>query len=265
MKWIYFILVFSTLISCEIEKESHDEPGNFQLAIPIIQVDSTLFKNSANVTMNFGHPNSEIRYTIDGKEVGPGSPIYNGPLTLEHTTTIKAKVFHNDFKSSEQTKLQITQIANNISNAIIKLEPQPNENYKGLGATGLIDMQKGSLQFRSGSKWLGFQSAQVIIDIGLSSEMSLSLLKVSCLQNQGGWIFSPKRIAVFSESVEVGEVTIENVSNKQGNQLRTIPIPIKKGTYSKLKVRVYSLNEIPQWHQGKGTLPWLFLDEILVE
>jgi len=265
MKWIYSILVFSALISCKIEKDSYDESDNFQLAIPIIQVDSPLFKNSAKVTMYFGHPNSEIRYTVNGKEVGPDSPIYNGPLTLEHTATIKAKVFHNDFKSSEQTTLQITQIANNISNAIIKLEPQPNENYKGLGATGLIDMQKGSLQHRSGSEWLGFQTAQVTINIDLNNEMPLSLLKVSCLQNQGAWIFSPKRITVFSELWEVGEVTIKNASKKQGNQLRIIPIPIKKGTYSKLKVMVYSLNEIPQWHQGKGTLPWLFLDEILVE
>ena len=265
MKLISLILIVTTLISCNIEKHSYDETGNFQLAVPILKVDSTLFKNSTMVTMNLGFPNSEIRYTTDGKEVEPNSPVYNDPLKLDHSATIKAKVFHNDFKSSEQTTLQVTQIANNISNSSISIEPQPHENYKGLGAAGLIDMQKGSLQFRSGNKWLGFQTSPVSITIDLNNEMSLSLLKVSCLQNQGGWIFTPKKITVFSESGEIGEITIKNASKKQENQLKIISIPIKEGTYSKLKIMVYSLNEIPQWHQGKNTFPWLFLDEILVE
>ena len=265
MKWIYFILVFFALLSCNIEKDRYDETGNFQLAAPILKVDSTLFINSAKVTMELGFPNSEIRYTTNGTAVEPDSPIYNGPLTLDHGATIMAKVFHLDFKSSEQSTLQITQIANNISNATIKLEPQANENYKGVGAVGLIDRQKGSLQFRSGSEWLGFQTSPVTITIDLKNSIDLSLLKVSCLQNQGAWIFAPKKITVFSESVQVGEVTIEKASKKQENQLKIISVPIENGTYSKLKIMVYSLNEIPQWHQGKGTLPWLFLDEILVE
>ncbi|MGB5499782.1 MAG: chitobiase/beta-hexosaminidase C-terminal domain-containing protein, partial [Maribacter sp.] len=212
-----------------------------------------------------GFPNSEIRYTTNGTAVEPNSQIYNDPIKLNHTATIKAKVFHHDFKSSEQSTLQITQIANNISDATIKLEPQANENYKGLGAAGLIDGQKGSLQFRSGREWIGFQTSPVTITIDLKNSIDLSLLKVSCLQNQGAWIFAPKKITVFSDSEQVGEVTIENASNNQENQLKIIPVPIENGTYSKLKIMVYSLSEIPQWHQGKGTLPWLFLDEILVE
>ena len=35
--------------------------------------------------------------------------------------------------------------------------------------------------------------------------------------------------------------------------------------YSKDYVVIENMDSIPEWHPGKGTLPWLFLDEILVE
>jgi len=265
MRYIAVFLSVATFVSCNLEKPSFGEADNFQLAVPGLKVDSVLFKNSSKVTMNFGHPNSEIRYTIDGKEVGTDSPIYNGPLTLDHSATIKAKAFHSDFKSSEQAMIQVTQIANNIANASIELSPEPHENYKGLGATGLIDMQKGGLQFRSGKQWLGFQDSSVTITLDLLSEMPLSLIKVSSLQNQGGWIFAPKKITVYSKSRQIGEITLDDAAKKQEYQLKIISVPLVAGNYSKLKIVVNTLNEIPEWHQGKGTLPWLFLDEILVE
>ena len=265
MKWIPFILIISMLVSCKSENETYQETRVFQLAAPIVKVDSNLFKNSAELTMNFGFPDSQIRYTIDGKEVDQSSTIYSGPIHLKNAAIIKAKAFHNDFKSSDQTEIQVAQIVNNIFNAAIEVEPQPHENYKGMGAPGLIDLHRGGLQFRGSDKWLGFQANPVIINIDLKNELELSLLKVGCLLNQGGWIFAPESIKVYSNAKEVGKVSIEKANDKQDNQPILISIPIEKGRYSHLKLLLYSLNEIPQWHQGKGSKPWLFLDEILVE
>ena len=265
MRYIALFLSVAMLVSCNFEKPAYGEAGNFQLAVPLLSADSLLFKNTSLVSMEFGFPYSEIRYTTNGKEVEPDSPIYNDSLTLDRSATIKAKAFHSDFKSSEQAMVQVTQIANNIANASIELSPQPHENYKGLGAAGLIDMQKGGLQFRSDKQWLGFQASPVTITLTFANKMQLSKLKVSSLQNQGGWIFAPKKITVYSESRQIGEITLDDATEKQENQLRIIPIPIKEGAYSKLRIMIYALNEIPQWHQGKSTMPWLFLDEILVE
>ncbi len=265
MKCISFLLILFVLVSCKTDRVSYEETGNFQLAAPIIQVDSVLFKQAATVTMGFGFPNSEIKYTLDGSEVDEESPVYEGPITVNNSATIKAKAFHPDFKGSEQTLVQVAKITHSISDATIILKPEPHDNYRGQGAKGLIDMQKGTAQFRGGNQWLGFQTGETIIDIHLAKALELSNLKVSCLQNQGGWIFLPKEIVVRSGSKEVGNVFLETAGEKQENQLKVIPIPIEKGNYTQLTITVYSLDEIPQWHQGKGTTPWLFLDEILVE
>ncbi len=265
MKCIAALLIFSVLVCCKTDRVSYEETGNFQLAAPIIHVDSTLFKQKATITLSFGFPNSEIRYTLDGNEVDQESPVYEGPFEVNKAATITTKAFHTDFRSSEPTTARVEKIIHNISNAAINIEPQPHENYKGQGATTLIDLQKGSAQFRIGTQWLGFQTDKTTITIDLANASQLSLLKVSCLQNQGGWIFSPTEIMVHSGSKEVGKIVVVNAGERQENQLKVIPVPIEAGNYSQLTITVLSLDEIPQWHQGQGTTPWLFLDEILIE
>lgn len=265
MKWISSLLIFSVLVSCKSDSVSFEESGTFQLAAPIIHVDSTLFKHSAKVVMSFGLPDSEIKYTLDGTEVDENSTLYVGPIVINKASTIKAKAFHKDFRSSEQVTAQAEKIMHNISDVTIALEPEPNKNYQGTGAHGLVDMQKGNLQFRGSNQWLGFQTNKMTVQIDLPKELEISLLKVSCLQNQGGWIFAPKEIMVHSGSKEVGKVSVDTAGEKQENQLKVISIPIEKGNYAQLTLTVFSMDEIPQWHQGKGTTPWLFLDEILVE
>lgn len=265
MRYTTLLISIAMLVACNLEKPSFGAAGNFQLAEPLLTVDSLLFKNTSQISMTLGFPNSEIRYTTNGTAVEASSELYTGPLTLDRSATIKAKAFHSDFKSSEEATIQVTQIANNISNAIIDLSVPPHENYKGLGAVGLTDMQKGSLQFRSGNQWLGFQESSVTINLTLATKMRLSILKVSSLQNQGGWIFAPKKITVFSELKQIGELLLDNAADKQENQLKIITVPLTEGDYAQLKIVVTSLEKIPEWHPGKGTLPWLFLDEILVE
>ena len=265
MKTIMILLLLAVLGSCTTENRTFETTGTFQLAPPILTVDSALFKNATTFTLQFGFPESRIRYTLDGNDVDGHSPIYEGPVHVKHSTIINAKAFHPDFKASEQISLQVEKLIHDISDAAVTLTPSPHDSYKGSGAQGLVDMKKGRLQFRGSDAWLGFQANQVTIDIDLKNEMELSMLKVSTLQNQGGWIFSPQKIEVFSGSQALGETILENVGEQQANRLAMTAVPLKKGTYSQLTVKVYPLDEIPQWHQGKGTVPWLFMDEILVE
>ena len=265
MRTIIILLLLAVLGSCTSENKTYEASGTFQLAPPILAVDSALFKNAATFTLQLGFPESRIRYTLDGKDVDVHSPVYGAPMQLNHSALINAKAFHPDFKASDQVSLQVEKLAHDISDATVTVTPSPHDNYKGSGRQGLVDMQKGGSQFRGSDAWLGFQANPVTITIDLKNELELSTVKVSYLQNQGGWIFAPQKIEVCSGSQTIGETTLENAEEQQGNRLAMIAVPITKGTYAQVTVKVFPLDEIPPWHQGKGTAPWLFLDEILVE
>ncbi|MGB5435722.1 MAG: chitobiase/beta-hexosaminidase C-terminal domain-containing protein [Maribacter sp.] len=265
MRAIFFLPLLVILGSCTSKKGTYEASGTFQLAPPLFAVDSALFKNAATFTLQFGFPESQIRYTLDGKDVDGHSAMYTAPIQLKHSATLKAKAFHPDFRASDQVSLPIEKLVHDISKATVTLTPPPHDNYKGSGAQGLVDMQKGGLQFSGSNAWMGFQGNPITITIDLNNELELSFVKVSTLQNQGGWIFAPQKIEVLSGTQEIGKITIESAEEQQDNQLAMIAVPLKKGTYSQLTLQVYPLDEIPQWHQGKGTAPWLFMDEILVE
>ena len=50
-----------------------------------------------------GTPGAAIRYTTDGSEPGPTSPLYVGPVTLDTTATLMAKAFRADLVPSPTT------------------------------------------------------------------------------------------------------------------------------------------------------------------
>lgn len=53
-----------------------------------------------------GHPDAEIRYTLDGSEPTATSPLYSAPLDMAATTTLKARAFQSDLHPS-QTLTQV--------------------------------------------------------------------------------------------------------------------------------------------------------------
>ena len=49
------------------------------------------------------------------------------------------------------------------------------------------------------------------------------------------------------------------------NALTFITTTCSQTSVHYVKVVIQHLEAIPQWHPGKGTPPWLFIDEILIE
>jgi len=64
---------------------------------PILPVEikpgQTAFADSVDVTLESRTPGVEIRYTLDGTDPGPASPLYAGPFKLNATTHVKARAF----------------------------------------------------------------------------------------------------------------------------------------------------------------------------
>lgn len=235
-----------------------------QLATPKIEMDSMLFKSSATIQMSTSH-GAEIRYTLDGTPVESTSLEYSEPLTISKTAQLRTRAFHVDFKTSNEQVLNLRKIYNDISSAEVVVNPAPHENYSGTGPKTLTNGKKGSINFRNGHDWLGFQTEQVEVQLKFNHPIVLEKVVLSILQDQGSWIFFPKHISVSNAGKEIGSKTIEDCGVEAKKEMDFIEIPINNSVYDQLKITVKPLDQIPTWHPGEGTLPWFFMDEILVE
>lgn len=262
------ILIFGLLLSCNSKEEgktSYSSSQNIVMAAPILEYDNLLFTDSVEVTMKFSLPNSKIKYTLDGSKVTNASKTYEKPIFLDKTTLIEAQNFHPEFQWGTSAILKVVKTNTKLMGSKIEMSPSPNERYQGNGIISLTDHIKGTTAFANGNAWLGFQADSILIKVNFPEPKRLSTVTVSTIANHGAWIFLPKTITVFSRNRKLGSTEVLYSSEQDKARLDFIEVPIEAGTYENLRIIVSSLNEIPEWHQGKGTLPWLFIDEILIE
>ena len=63
---------------------------------PTIQLEAGFYQGEVTVEIVNNEENSVLRYSTDGNRVTAGSQIYDGPITLDTTTVVKARAFSND-------------------------------------------------------------------------------------------------------------------------------------------------------------------------
>jgi len=269
MKQFYAtVFIFGLLLSCnpkEMEKISYLSSEEMTMAAPLLECENLFFTDSVEVAMRFSLSDSSINYTLDGSEVSSTSKTYEKPIRLHKTTVVKAKNFHPEFQSSSAANLKVVKTNRKLLGSKIIVNPEPNERYQGCGASSLNDFTKGTTAFANGNAWLGFQTDSIQIAVDFSEGKNISKVTVSSFANHGAWIFLPKEIKVFSAGQEVGAVGLQEPLEAATAKLEFIDIPITENRYNNLNIVVYAVNEIPKWHQGKGTVAWFFTDEILVE
>lgn len=67
---------------------------------PFIDRDLFLFPDTVTFSIGCATPGAEIRYTLDGSEPTENSSVYSNPLTIDKTTTIKARAYKKGYKPS---------------------------------------------------------------------------------------------------------------------------------------------------------------------
>lgn len=254
-----------TLVSCQSKAVTFLTSDSIQLAPPKIVADSVLFKKSTGLSIHLNEEGSVIRYTLDGSEVVENSQVYKEPLKITSTTRIKVKAYHPQYRSSEIQSLEVRRIQEDMSSAEVSVTPDPNSNYAGNGSATLVDGRRGALNFRAGKNWLGFQEPNITINLMLSKETEMENVVVSVLRDQDSWIFSPKSIQVISEGNAIGQLTVSGSTEPGSKKLQFLTVPIEKGSYKELTITISPIDQIPDWHAGKGTSSWVFIDEIMVE
>lgn len=232
----------------------------FQLSAPKIEIDSLLFIKSASIIAQRGTPGSKIYYETDNeiKEL-------SSSLSISSSTQLKVWAEHPEFQKSDSQIIQVVKISDALANAEISLNTSPHDSYLGNGAQTLIDLKKGTTSFRADKNWLGFQDKEVEVSIKLVKEHKISKVALGVLVDQGSWIFMPSTIKIASNGKVIGQKEFPHAKKEDISKSTFITTDVEPGNYQSITLKIKSLDAIPDWHPGKGTQPWIFIDEILIE
>ncbi len=235
---------------------------SFQLAPPIIKYNSVFFKKETKADIIFAQHGSAIHYTTNGKEPTINDAAYTMPIKIKKNfTTLKAKVFGTGLLASETA--QATFIKDGIAIKDIT-NIQPNEKYSGEGANTLNDNKGGSPSIQS-KTWLGFREDSVVFTLVTAKKQKVKSIMFQLLQDYNSWIFFPNKVEVFSNMKKLGELVIEKSEHNEAQIIKPFLIPFTKKINSNvIQLKIYTCNKIPDWHTGKGTRGWLFIDEIKI-
>jgi hypothetical protein len=240
----------------------------FQLAPPFIKYSSVFFMDEVKVSLLFAQPGTIIRYTVNSNEPTENDKEYKEPIQVnKNFTTVKAKVFGKDFTPSETAEVTFVKAGLPLKNIEY---PAPDENNTGEGKSTLMD-NKGGVSLYSNKTWLGFRQDTVSITISLYKKQKIKSILFDLLQDYDSWIFLPEKAEVYSIIKENGGFEKSGEMNfipDESNHLRVCkPLifnfrrKIKTGT---IKLQLYLLKRIPDWHPGKGEKSWIFIDEVKV-
>lgn len=264
IKAITFLSLLLGHLSFAFGQSTYAKEKSIQLSIPSISVDSIFFFKSAKVTLELREEGVQLFYTTDGSEVSKNSIRYSNPFIVTKTAQIKVKAFHHSYIASNTVASQVVKVNNYAKKAKIECDKKPKGNYVGNGIISLIDLKKGAKNFRKNNNWLGFQENEIIINLHLQKEEKINGVMVSFLTDYKSWIFGPAKVEVWSNDILLGvqDWKIPNEIKKQ--DLLYSNITFEQQNLKEIKIKVTSLPTIPNWHEAKGNLPWLFLDEIIL-
>lgn len=259
---IALFILFLSFTRCAVSQQS------FQLAPPFIKYSSVFFKNEVKVALLFAHAGTVIRYTTNGSEPAENDATYSEPLIINKSfTTVKAKVFGKDFLPSETT--EATFIKDGLQLKTVTYN-SPDESYTGEGENTLID-NKGGMTAYTNKTWLGFRRDTVSIIISLSKKQKAGAVLFNLLQDYGSWIFFPEKAEVYIAGkenggfIKSGEMNFKPEEKKDINVCKAFVINFKRKIKTdRIKLQLYLLKNIPEWHPGKGRSSWIFIDEVKV-
>jgi len=266
----------------ELTFEMNDEPntewGSGDANIPVSEINENLVlptsysnakRRSFNkqIKLNLKHQFNDVNiyYTTNGKEPTNQNNLYEFPLTIEKTTTIKYFAEHNDQRSAI-TELNLVKFPEGRT---ISLNTRPHRQYTAGGDSALIDGIPGGHDFRTGS-WQGYNGVDLDAVIDLGKATTVTKLSTNFLQDINSWIFMPEYVEYFISNdgenfVSIGKVKNTVPDNEWGSIITDFTLNVYPKRTRYVKVLGKSGIMCPDWHKGRGNELHIFADEITIK
>jgi len=224
-------------------------------------------QNSITLTMTSEQPSPEIRYTTDGSEPGPVSMVYEAPLPLDSTVTVKAVIFAEGEMIGRVNEKTVN--INLATGRDVTYSIPYNNRYKAFGNKTLVNGIRGSGAFDDG-QWQGFEGTDMDVIIDLGSEIAVTLISSRFMANVGSWIFLPEKVEYSSSAdgesfIPLHAIVTNLKPEEQESRTEEYFASFPAVTTRYIRVVARGLGTCPPWHAGAGGKAWLFCDEIIIE
>ncbi len=238
------------------------------LSIPKLNVKAGIVDRNTPITLSHVISGVEIRYTLDGSAPDSTSQKYVDPIAMSDFLHIRAIAGKKGWASSPVADYKLISAGLKPSN--IKLVNMPNVRYRAEMEETLFDDKRADLSnFTKG--WLGFKEDPMIIDVSFNTPITLEKLVVGTGVNVPAYIFPATSMELYGSDDRknyslLKRVSLAVIGPDEGGLTHTDAIllaPELASSYKHFRVVAKNLPRIPNWHPGKGTPGWLFVDELL--
>jgi len=254
------LILCQIIYSCKNEepKVNYLQKEQVQLVQPRILASTTLIDSFVIIKADRIIEGTELFYSNDGSEPTKNSTQFTGEIIVKEPKEFKFRAFHNKFKPSEMTTLKLYKKGHSASE--IQWFTQANEKYTGSGASTLINDKKGSLQFNS-PQWMGFDTI-ANASVKFDKKTTIKTIDIGYLNDPGSWIFPPSEIEIIVNNNATNKLIfkLEPIGGMMDKTMTSFSVPINTEV-STISISVKNLQQIPDWHDGKGNKAWLFMDE----
>lgn len=206
-----------------------------------------------------------IYYTLDGQNPTEKSLKYTKPFTIDQSVVLKTMAVHPDRTS----KISVDTIRFNKATLKPVVLLQPNESrFSPDGPVVLIDGRNGNHSFDTGA-WLTVAGNDLEAVINMQAETILNSASVHVYVRKDAWLFDARG---FSVSVSSDNKNYKEVASQEYKQMQEsdsdgiieheLSFDPCKATY--VKIKVISEKSMPDWHWDAGKVPFLLVDEIIL-
>lgn len=209
---------------------------------------------------------ANIFYTTDGSEPTKSSNRYNMPILISKSCTIKARAFYEDGVVSTVTSKDIN--ISKATNKKITLNYKPSPRWTFEGESILVDGSLGNSNYTDGT-WLGFHGTDIDATIDLGKPETVSIVSTNTYHRLDNRIFGATSFAVYGST---NGVDFDLLANKNypilqkgaiiGNN--NLVLKFLPKTYQYIRIVLGKTDKIPDWHISAGGIPFLFIDEVII-
>jgi hypothetical protein len=220
---------------------------------------------SAQVSIATTMTDAAIKYN-PGNELAEAKTNYTQPFLVNKSGMLKAGLF---VEGKEIAEASVFIPVNKALGKPVTIETTYAPQYAGSGDMTLTDGAMGSTAFKD-KRWLGFSGKDVIATIDMREATVIRSVRVNFLCDPNSGIFLPPILSLLisedgKDFKPAGTYVNNEIARRGEPYLRSLVIDSKKVKARYIRVVADAFGEIPEGYLFKGTMSWIFIDEVMVD